>query len=274
MRTGNTPVNADADGAFWSRTVQEMATSLDTSPAGLSSSVARTRLGVYGPNQISPEDGQGWLPLLLRQFTNPLVLILIFGACVSLALGDVVDAAIILAIVAGSALLGFWQEYRASAAVQELRSRLALNCRVLRDGAPRTVPATAVVPGDVLLLAAGSLVPADALVIEATDFLVNEASLTGESFPVEKRSGIVRSDAPLAERRNTVFAGSSVRSGTASVLVVATGSHTEFGAIAKHLRRQEPETEFASGARQFGTTLIRLMFLIVLVVLTVNQLLG
>lgn len=274
MRTGNTPVNADADGAFWSRTVQEMATSLDASPAGLSSSAARTRLGVYGPNQISPENGQGWLPLLLRQFTNPLVLILIFGACVSLALGDVVDAAIILAIVAGSALLGFWQEYRASAAVKELRSRLALNCRVLRDGAPRTVPATAVVPGDVLLLAAGSLVPADALVIEATDFLVNEASLTDESFPVEKRSGIVRSDAPLAERRNTVFAGSSVRSGTASVLVVATGSHTEFGAIAKHLRRQEPETEFARGARQFGTTLIRLMFLIVLVVLTVNQLLG
>lgn len=274
MRDKNQPINAQAGEPFWSRQVEEMARSLESSPTGLDATAAQKRLALYGPNQISTEAEAGWLELLVRQFTNPLVLILVFGACVSLALADVVDALIILAIVTGSALLGFYQEYRASKAVTELRSRLALTCRVLRDGVVKPVPATAVVPGDVLLLSAGSLVPADALVMEATDFLVNEASLTGESFPVEKQPGIARPDAPLTERGNSVFAGSSVRSGTATVLVVATGGLTAFGAIAGRLRRQEPETEFARGVRRFGTTLIRLMFVITLVVLTANQLLG
>jgi Mg2+-importing ATPase len=128
--------------------------------------------------------------LLLRQLESPLVLILIFAAVISLALQQWVDSAIILAVVLGSTLLGFSQEYRASTAVEQLKRRLALNCRVVRDGVERTVPATTVVPGDLVLLSAGNLIPADGLVIEAEDFLVNEASLTGESFPVEKRPGL------------------------------------------------------------------------------------
>lgn len=274
MRTRTGPADPQTAAPFWSRSVQEVAGSLESSLTGLDAVTARMRLDTYGPNQISPESERGWLPLLLKQFTNPLVLILVFGALISLALADIVNAVIILAIVAGSALLGFYQEYRASEAVTALRSRLALTCKVLRDGEPETIPATDVVPGDVILLSAGSLVPADALVIEATDFLVNEASLTGESFPVEKRPGITRPEAPLTERSNAVFAGSSVRSGTASVLSVTTGGRTLFGAIAKRLRHEEPETEFSRGVRQFGATLIKLMFLIILIVLTANQLLG
>lgn len=274
MRAANEPEIVQADREFWSRSAEEVAASLKTSLLGLDSAEARKRLAVYGPNQISPEGEGGWLSLLLKQFASPLSLILIFGALVSLAVKDVVDALIILAIVAGSSLLGFYQEYRASQAVSQLRSRLALTSRVLRDGQPGNVSATALVPGDVILLSAGSLVPADALVIEATDFLVNEASLTGESFPVEKHPGTSRPEAPLAEQTNAVFAGSSVRSGIATALIVATGSRTIFGSIAKQLRRRMLETEFARGVRQFGTTLIRLMFLIVMVVLTINQLLG
>lgn len=269
---GNATAEAERD--FWSRPAAEVAAALGVSPAGLDSASARQRLATAGPNRISPEDERRWFRLLLKQFSNPLVLILIFGALVSLVLADVLNATIILAIVVSNALLGFYQEYRASAAVARLRSRLALTCRVRRDGRETVVPATALVPGDIALLSAGSLVPADGLLLEATDFLVNEASLTGESFPVEKRPGLSRPDAPLTERNNAVFAGSSVRSGVATVLVVATGGRTLFGAIAKRLHHREPETEFGRGVRRFGGTLVKLMFLIVVVVLTFNQLLG
>ena len=122
-----------------------------------------------------------------------------------------VDAAIILAIVLGSTLLGFFQEYRASAAVEELKRRLALTCRVVRDGVEQTVPVSAIVPGDVIVLSAGNLIPADGLVIEAEDFLVNEASLTGESFPVEKRPGTVPPEA-AACRRAPMPSSSALRS--------------------------------------------------------------
>ena len=221
------------------------------------------------------EDAQrlGPLRLLWRQVESPLVLILIFAAAVSLGLSQWVDAAIILAIVIGSTLLGFYQEYRASAAVEELKKRLALTCRVVRDGVEGTVRADALVPGDVLVLAAGNLIPADGRILEARDFLVSEASMTGESFPVEKQPGVVPADAPLARRTNVVFLGASVRSGTARVLVIETGRRTAFGAIAARLRVREPETNFARGLRQFGYLLIRSMVVIVLAVLTVNLLL-
>ena len=173
----------------------------------------------------------------------------------------------------GSTLLGFYQEYRASAAVEELKKRLALTCRVVRDGVEGTVRADVLVPGDVLVLSAGNLIPADGRILEARDFLVSEASMTGESFPVEKQPGIVPADAPLARRTNVVFLGASVRSGTAKVLVVETGRRTAFGAIAARLRAREPETNFARGVRQFGYLLIRSMVVIVLFVLTVNLLL-
>jgi Mg2+-importing ATPase len=130
------------------------------------------------------------------------------------------------------------------------------------------------VPGDVILLSAGNLIPADGLVIEAQDFLVSESSITGESFPVEKRPGIIAADAALAGRTNAVFLGASVRSGKAKVLVVRTGRLTEFGTIAARLRAQPPETDFARGVRQFGYLLVRVMVVIVLFVLTANLLLG
>ena len=214
------------------------------------------------------------LRLLLRQFESPLVLILVFAAVVSLALRQWVDAGIILSIVLGSTLLGFYQEYRASAAVEELKRRLALTCRVVRDGLEQTVPASAIVPGDVIVLSAGNLIPADGLVIEAEDFLVNQASLTGESFPVEKRPGTVPPETPVAGRTNAVYLGASAQSGTAKVLAVETGRRTAFGAIVARIKARPPETEFGRGIRQFGYLLIRVMVVIVLFVLTMNQLLG
>jgi P-type Mg2+ transporter len=263
----------DSTAPYWSVDVGDLNTSLGSGPNGLSAARAAERLAVVGPNSVEDAQRLGPLRLLWRQVGSPLVLILIFAAAVSLGLSQWVDAGIILAIVVGSSLLGFYQEYRASAAVEELKKRLALTCRVVRDGVEATVHADALVPGDVVVLSAGNLIPADGRILEASDFLVSEASMTGESFPVEKQTGVVPPDAPLAQRTNVVFLGASVRSGTARVVVVETGRRTEFGGIAARLRARESETNFARGLRQFGYLLVRSMVVIVLSVLTVNLLL-
>jgi len=266
--------DAPHDPIYWNKDATALAARLGDGVGGLASESAAARLATFGPNSVEDASRLGPLRLLLRQFENPLVLILAVAATISLMLQQWVDAGIILAIVIGSSLLSFFQEYRASTAVEVLKKRLALTARVLRDGMEQVLAVTQIVPGDVVLLSAGNLIPADGLVIEAEDFLVSEASMTGESFPVEKRPGVVAPDAPLTERSNTVFLGASVRSGTAKVLVVRTGGKTEFGAIAARLRARPPETDFARGVRRFGYLLIRVMVVIVLFVLTVNLLLD
>ena len=258
---------------YWSLPPDALFVALDSSPAGLSAASARARADTRGAG-VTEGRARPVLRLLARQFASPLILILLAGALVSLALRGWVDAGIIVAIVLGSTLLGFVQEFRASRAVAALESRLALVCTVVRDGVEQSVPAAAVVPGDVVLLRAGHLVPADARVIDARDFLVTEAALTGESLPVEKRPATLPADAAVAARTNTVFMGTSVRSGTARVLVARTGRDTEYGEIAARLRRARPESAFGLGLRRFGGMLLRTMLVIVLFVLTVNQLLD
>jgi Mg2+-importing ATPase len=260
--------------AYWGRDAAGLLTALATSPRGLSSTEAAERLERHGPNVVEEQRDVATIRLLLHQFASPLVLILVFGAAVSLVVGDWVDAAIILVIVLGSTLLGFTQEYRASAAVAELRKRLALTVRVMRDGGLETVVASRIVPGDVIELSAGNLIPADGVILTARDFLVTEASLTGESMPVEKQPGAVKAEAPISGRTNCAFTGTSVRSGTATVLVVKTGRATAFGEVAASLKTRPPEPEFARGVRQFGYLLVRIMIVMVFFVLAVNQMLG
>ncbi len=259
---------------FWTQSPKDLLRALGSSNLGIEPATAEQRLGDLGPNLIREQHSTGMVALFAKQFASPLVLILLFGALVSFWVGDTSDALIIFVIVCGSALLSFSQEARASRAVEALRSRLALTSRVIRGGAETTVPAAKLVPGDIVLLSAGNLVPADGLILEATDFLVTQAALTGESLPVEKRPGAVPATAPISACTNAVFMGSSVRSGTARILIVRTGSSTEFGAIAKRLEQAEPETDFERGVRHFGTMLLRVMFLIVTFVLAINQLLG
>ncbi len=259
--------------AYWSRDARQLLAELGSSEQGLSTELAGERLSAMRQRSLRSEPDRQALRLFAHQFRSPLVLILLFGALVSLVVHDWTDAAIILAILLGSALLGFSQEYRASAALAALQRRLALTVPVLRDGQLVTLPADGVVPGDVIHLSAGNLIPADGVILEARDFLVTEASLTGESFPVEKRPGIVSPQAPLGQRTNCVYLGSSVRSGTARMLVVRTGRDTAFGAIAERLAARAPETEFARGVRHFGYLLVRVMLVMVVFVLVVNHLL-
>jgi len=258
--------------AFWSLPTNQALAMTQSTVAGLSARDAQARLRKDGPNAVGETGRLSGLRLFLRQFKSPLALILIFGAAVSMLLREWLDATIIILIVGGSGLLSFFQEYRASRAVAALRDRLTLKARALRDGKETDIPARDIVRGDIVLLSAGNLVPADGLLIEAQDCLVTQAALTGESLPAEKSPGVLPVAAPVADRTNALFMGSSLRSGTAKMLVVQTGSRTAFGAIAERVAVGDEETEFERGVRKFGIMLVRVMIVIVLAVLTINQL--
>jgi Mg2+-importing ATPase len=267
----------DAQGtlaAYWSRAPEQLLAALRTTNKGLEPADVKQRLMRYGLNTIKAQQQTTALGLFLNQFKSPLVLILIFAAVVSLVVGEWTDASIVLAVVLGSTVLGFAQEYRASSAVEKLRSRITIKSSVLRGGQPQMLPSEQVVPGDVVLLSAGSLIPADGVVLAANDFFVNQAVLTGETFPVEKQPGTVPANASLAERTNSVFMGTSVRSGTAQMLLVQTGKATVFGQIALRLSLRRLETEFERGIHRFGNLLTQVMLVMVIIVLAVNLFLA
>jgi Mg2+-importing ATPase len=260
--------------AYWSLTPEQLFSNLHASNNGLQPADAEQRLKQFGLNAINAQQQATALRLLLSQFKSPLVLILIFAAIISGIVGEWIDAIIVIGIVMGSTLLGFVQEYSASNAVAKLRSQVTVKSRLLRSGQPQMLPSEQVVPGDVVVLSAGSLIPADGVVLEADDFFINQAVLTGETFPVEKKPATIPANASLAQRTNCVFMGTSVSSGTAKVLIVQTGKNTVFGQVAERLRLRPPETEFERGIRHFGNLLTQVMMVMVVIILTVNVLLS
>jgi P-type Mg2+ transporter len=260
--------------SYWSVQSEDLLKQLESSDEGLSATEAAARLVRFGPNILSARKHATALGLFLNQFKSPIILILIFATLISAALKDWPDAVIILIIVLGSALLSFWQEYGANNAAEKLRSQVSLKAVVLRDNQTQTIPTEQVVPGDVLLLSAGSLVPGDGVLLESKDFHVNQAVLTGETFPVDKAPGIAAANASLAERQNVVFMGTNVSSGTARVLIVQTGASTAFGQIATRLTLRPPETEFERGIRRLGYLLTEIMLLLVLTIFALNVLLS
>ncbi len=260
--------------AYWSLAPELLFSALNTSNKGLQPADAEQRLKKYGLNSIRAQPQATALRLLLSQFRSPLVLILIFAAIISGIVGEWLDASIVLAIVFGSTILGFVQEYTASNTVEKLRSQVTIKSNLLRGGQTQTLPSEQVVPGDVVVLSAGSLIPADGIVLEANDFFINQAVLTGETFPVEKKPATVPANASLTERTNCVFMGTSVGSGTAQALIVQTGKTTVFGQVAEKLRLRPPETEFERGIRHFGNLLTQVMLVMVVVVLAVNVFLA
>lgn len=229
---------------------------------GLSAAEAARRLAAHGRNELREQEQLSRARVLASQFRSPLLLLLVFAAVVSAWTGEWLDAAIVTAIIVASAGLGFVREYRAQATVAALRSRIRARAQVVRDGAPAAIPIEEVVPGDVVVLSAGNLVPADATVLDARDLFVNEAVLTGESFPAEKFP------------RDRVFLGTSVCSGTARCLVEVTGGATSFGKIAHRLALRPPETEFDRGIRRFGYLLTIAMLTMVVLVLVAHVFRG
>ncbi|MEO6186636.1 MAG: magnesium-translocating P-type ATPase [Steroidobacteraceae bacterium] len=268
--TATRPAAAILAETYWALPAEELLRSLHTDDAGLTPADAAARLLSHGPNSLEAMKNASALGLFINQFKSPLVLILICASVISLVAAEWIDAAVVLVIVFGSTILGFVQEYVAGSAIKQLRSQITITSIVLRGGVRRTLPSTQVVPGDVVLLSAGSLVPADGVVLAAKDFFVSQAVLTGETFPVERLAGAVAVDASLTARSNCVYMGTSVRSGTAKVLIAATGNATVFGGIAGKLALRPPLTEFERGIQRFGYMLTRIMLVMVLAVLALN----
>ena len=235
---------------------------------GLTSDEARARLAATGPNEIRRVSGPSPLAIFVRQLRGAMVYLLVAACVVSAFLGEAVDAIAIGVILVLNAVVGFLQEYRAERAVDALRAMTAPHARVARDGRVTTIAARDVVPGDVLILEAGDLVAADARLLEAHALATNEATLTGESLPVDKDTTPVAPDAPLAERRSSVFMGTSVAAGGGEAEVVATGAATELGKIAGLLDRvqDDEQTPLQRRLERVGRTLLFLCLGIVAVV--------
>jgi Mg2+-importing ATPase len=255
---------------YWSHPAAQLLGELGSTQQGLSTAEAQLRLKQIGPNLLKVSKRASAWGLLFDQFKSPLVLILLFAVVVSAFAQEWADALVILSIVIGSALITFAQEYSASNAVEKLRARLVHKVNAFRDGQVQSIAAADVVPGDVLLLSAGSLIPADGAVLEAKDFFLNQAVLTGETFPVEKEAGTAPAESGLAGRTNCVFMGTTVRSGMAHVLIAQTGVHTAYGQIADRLSLRPPETQFERGIRHFGLMLSQVMVVLILVVFAMN----
>jgi P-type Mg2+ transporter len=236
----------------------------NSSPSGLSSAEAERRQKEIGPNEPATTRRPPLIARVLAFFASPLVIILLIAAVVSAVLGDPTNATIIAVIVLLSSTLDSVQTTRSQNAAEKLKSKVAPTATVLRDGTQVEIPRREIVPGDVIYLIAGDLVPADGRLIESHDLHVNQAALTGESLPVEK-------DARGAEPSlNAVYLGTSIVSGTASALVTATGAKTEFGDIAARLSARPPETEFEHGARRFGFLILQTVFFLVLFIAIVG----
>ncbi len=259
--------------AFWERSLPDTLAQLGARREGLSSLEASRRLVQFGSNEIAAPGRQHFLTALFRRLGNPLVAILLVAAGIAGATGDVTSFAIIVAVIALSSALDLVQERRAQATAEALKRSIALTARTLRDGVARDLPVSELVPGDIVTLTAGDLVPADGMVVASNATQVNEASLTGEAYPVEKRP-----DAPsgfgMAAARNALFHGSSVIGGAATMLVVETGARTKLGGIATSLACTQPPTAFETGMHRLGIFIVRLTMFLVLFVLLAHLALG
>jgi len=245
-------------------------TRLQASLGGLSEAEARKRLQFYGYNTLKPKKRNDSLTLLIAQFKSPIIIILLFATGLSFALRDVTDALIILAIILVSGLLGFWQERGAVNAVQQLLSLVKVRATTLRDGDFKDVPIEEVVPGDIITLNAGDIIPGDCLIIESMDLFVDEAALTGETYPVEKEAGALDEKTPLSHRINALFMGTHVVSGNGKAVVVHTGKNTEFGKISEQLKFRPPETEFEHGVSRFGYLLLEITLILIISIFAIN----
>ncbi len=261
---------SDREPTFWQQNVAALLDRLKTTTVGLTSSEAAARLARFGPNLLHKLRKRTLLFQFLAKFRNPLVIILLIASAVSAFTGDATSFFIISFIVLISVTLDFVQEHKAGEAAERLRQSVAVRVQVLRDGKPRAIPLAELVPGDVALLAAGDLVPGDGRVLEAKDLFVNQALLTGEPYPVEKKSTELSEESEILSAGNTVLLGTSVISGTARVLVCRTGTNTVLGDIADTLVAKAPPTAFEHGTRQFGLLIMRMTVLLVLFVLLVN----
>jgi Mg2+-importing ATPase len=251
----------------------EVLRSLGTSPAGLTEEEAAARLEQYGPNQVGREKHEGWPQRLYIATRNPLVILLTILATLSFATGDFRAGGVMLLMVVLGVSLRFVQETKANTAAAKLKAMISVTATVVRDGQPKEIPLQHLVPGDIVKLSAGDMVPGDVRLLTAKDLFVIQATLTGESLPVEKTDAAdLRGNVSSIERSNTCFLGTSVESGSAMAVIVATGAQTYFGKVAKSLAGQQVDTAFDRGVKRFTWLMIQFMAVMVPLVFVINGL--
>lgn len=261
------------DGDFWRQPADQVLGGLDATIDGISSGEAARRRELFGPNRITEAKKRHLLLDFGRRLANPLVAILLFASAIAGVTGDLVSFVIIVSVVLLSTGMDIVQERRAEATAEALKHSIALRALALRDGKQQEIPVEELVPGDIVTVMAGDLVPADGIVLAANAAQVNQAALTGEPYPVEKRAEVEPGEA-IGDARNVLLHGSSVIGGTATMLVVATGSRTQFGQIAKSLVDDQPPTAFERGIHHLGILIVRLTIFLVLFVLLTHLALG
>lgn len=253
---------------FWSVAAEQLLAKLGTSEQGLSQAVAQDRLA--HSKQLKPRRESAW-SLLIDQFKSPIIILLFCSAILSFTLlDDKTNAVIIIFILLASGLLSFWQELSAADAVAKLMGMIETKATVIRDGEDRDLPLAEIVTGDIIRLRAGDLIPGDCRLLTSRDLFLNEAVLTGESFPAEKSVATLPAETPLGKRTNSLFLGTNVISGFGTAVVAGTGPDTEFGRISERLEHKQPETGFERGIRQFGQLLIKVVVVITVVVFAVK----
>ena len=251
--------------------VSEVLEKLGTSPAGLTEAEAEERRETHGPNEVAQETQHGWPWRLMLALRNPLVILLGALAVVSYATGDARAGTVMCLMVVLGVLLKFIQENRADTAAAKLKAMIKVTATVVREGAAKEVPLKELVPGDIVKLSAGDMIPADLRVVSSKDLFVIQASLTGESLPIEKYDAReTRENVPPLEFSNICLLGTSVESGTATAVAVATGRHTYFGTMAGSLAGQQVETSFDKGIKRFTWMMIRFMMVMVPLVFLIN----
>jgi Mg2+-importing ATPase len=237
--------------SFWSQTIESLYSQLGSGINGLSDAQVRDKLDLKNKQKKIQSRFVRDFKLLIGQFKSPLVLLLVAAIILSAFLGDTSDVFIILFILLATGGLSFYQERNAGRAVEKLQSMIQLQSNVIRNGKAVTISSSDIVPGDIITLTSGDIVPADCMVILSNESYANEASLTGESYPVRKTVGTCSPDAALSKRDNSLWQGSNIISGTATALVVNIGADTIFGNIAKSIT-SSTETAFEKGINKFG----------------------
>ncbi len=257
-------------------TPNEVISRLETSTEGLNSDEAVRRLELYGTNELAHKQKRTGIVSFLLHFKSPLIIILLIAASIAGALGDLSNFTIIFVIVIISVSIDHYQESKAENAAEMLKEKVSTTTTVLRDNDKQEMKLSQIVPGDIIFLSAGDIAPADARIITAKDFFINQSSLTGESFPVEKTANPLTSinmqHGSINEWNNYLFMGTSVVSGSATAVVIKTGGMTEYGKIAKRLVAKPPETEFERGIKGFSYLIMQITFILIIFVFLVNAL--
>ena len=254
--------------------IDQVLNSLKTSINGLSQEEAKKRLEIYGPNEISEKE-ESKLKIFLKQFTSPFIVILLIAGVLAFLFGDLKDALVVYGLLLINGLIGFYQEIKAIASVKALKSLTSPTVRVLRDGKESETNIKDLVPGDIVLLFEGDIVPADIRLVDSTGLLVDEAMLTGESIPVEKNAtSTLDENVPIHHRVNSLFKGTTIVRGRAVGVVVATGENTELGKIAKRMQEKAPESPLTKALGEFGKIWVFILIFILVLLLIVGILQG